>query len=169
MRCVIFHIFIFYVSLFTIDVYPFQSARKSDYILPGLIIMVALNGIELPPERRIESTPLLPVFKSHIKMTFSQVVNICLYFVHFDLTWPSCCQLNRFKIILYLDYDAIPAPLDDNFNELVDFSSSRWVDAVFEGILKYDSRFWSDACAKKSCRCFAPEQARLHFPKSIWE
>ena len=87
--------------------------------------MVALNGIELPPERRIESTTVLPVFKSHIKMTYSQVVNICLYFVHFDQTLPSSCQSGRFKIILYLDYDAIPAPLHDNFNELVDFSSSR--------------------------------------------
>ena len=35
---------------------------------PGLIlIMVALNGKELPPERRIASETVLPVFKSHIK------------------------------------------------------------------------------------------------------
>ena len=93
--------------------------------------MVAFNGIELPPERRIESATLLPVFKSHIKMTFSQVVNICLDFVHFDLTWPSWCQSSRFKIILYLDYDAIPATFHDHFNEFVDFISLRWVDAVF--------------------------------------
>ena len=87
--------------------------------------MVALNGKELPPECRIESTTLLPVFKSHIKMTFSQVVNICLYVVHFDLTCPSWCQSSRFKIILNLDYDAIPAPFHDNFDEFVDFISSR--------------------------------------------
>ena len=82
--------FIFCVQVFAIGVYPFQSVRKSEYILPGFIIMVALNGIELPPERRIEFTTLLPVFKSHIKVTFSQVVIICLYSI-------------RLKIILYLD------------------------------------------------------------------
>ena len=47
--------------------------------------MVALNGLELPPERRIESTTLLPVFKFHIKVTFSQVVIICLHFVHLTM------------------------------------------------------------------------------------
>ena len=87
--------------------------------------MVALNGIELPPERRIESKTVLPVFKSHIKMTYSQVVNICLYFVHFDQTLPSSCQSGRFKIILYLDYDSIPVPLCCNFNEFANFISLR--------------------------------------------
>ena len=61
--------FDFCVLLFAIGVYLFLSARKSDYILPWLIIMVALNGIELPPKRRLESTTLLPVFNSHIKIT----------------------------------------------------------------------------------------------------
>ena len=96
--------------------------------------MVALNGIELPPERRIESTTVLPVFTSHIKMTYSQVVNICLYFVHFDQTWPSYSQSGHFTIILYLDYDPTPARLCCNFNEFADFISSGWVDDFFRDI-----------------------------------
>ena len=70
--------FIFCVQVFAIGVHSFQSASKSDYILPGLIIMVALNGKEQPPEPN-------PVFKFHIKVTLSQVVIICLYFVHLTM------------------------------------------------------------------------------------